>query len=345
MQRFQIKRFQRLYSLLLIPILMWLLAVSANATLDVTCKANMNTGVVNISNAITTANSESESITGSLEYSCTNTGDTAGYVSVCLAADGGNKPNAVIPRYMNTVSSTSELAFNMTLPNGKTWGTRTSGLGTEYSSGAIYIPARSTTSGQSNISGQVVINISLLPNNGNTLATPGTYTNNINGDLTFNTAENSSSMHCLEEVQDKSNAFPFTVQATVVSSCEITAKPTDINLKNIAVSGTNITGSTSISLKCTHTAPYTIGLAPSNGNINGAGVMTGTIPSSDRIPYQLHSADGKAWGNTATAKSEGNGVAGTGTGINKVHAVYVTVPSADFKPDHYSDTITININY
>ncbi|WP_413501136.1 spore coat U domain-containing protein [Psychrobacter maritimus] len=346
MQRLQTKTFQWRYSLLLMPIILWLPAGNAHATLNVSCKANMNTGVVNISNAITAANSESESITANLEYSCTNTGDTAGYVSVCIAADGGDKPNAVIPRYIKTVSNTHELAFNMTLPDGnKTWGTRTSGLGTEYNSGAIYIPARPTTSGQSSTSGQVVINISLLPNNGNALAIPGTYRNNFNGDLTFESAENLSLTDCLEGVQDKSNSFSFTVQATVIPSCEITAKPTDINLKNIASSATNTKGSTSIGVTCTNGAAYNIGLAPSNGNVNGAGIMTGTIPNSDVIPYQLQSTDGTAWGNTLPAESIKNGVADKGTGVNQSHIVHVVVPSADFKPDDYSDIVNISVNY
>ena len=303
----------------------------------------MNTGVMNISNTITTANAESASITGNLEYSCTNTGDTAGYISVYLAPDGGSTLNAVTPRYMNTASNTDKLAFDMTLPNGKTWGTRT--LGEKYSSGAIYIPARATELGQSNISGRVVISTSLIPNKGNTLATPGTYTNTFNGDLTFKVAEQSSSTDCSEGAQDNSNPFSFTVQATVIPSCEITAEPTDIHFKNIAASAIDTKGSTSIGVTCTNGAPYTIGLAPSNGNENGKGDMTSTSPNSDVIPYQLQSIAGTAWGNTATAESVGNGVAGEGNGNTKVHTVYVAVPSADVKPGHYSDIVTISVNY
>ncbi|PKH65717.1 hypothetical protein CXF61_05035 [Psychrobacter sp. 4Dc] len=345
MQRLQIKISPWRYSILLSPIILWFTAVSSHATLNVSCQANMNTGVINISNTITTANAESANITGNLEYSCTNTGDTAGYVSVCLAANGGNTPNAVNPRYMNTASNTHKLAFDMTLPNGKTWGTRTFGFGEEYSSGAIYIPARSTELGQSNISDRVVISTSLIPNNGNALAIPGTYTNNFNGDLTFKAAEQSGSTDCLEGAQDNSNPFSFTVQATVIPSCEITAKPTDINLNNIAASAINTRGSTSIGVNCTNGAPYTIGLTPSNGNENGKGDMTSTSPNSDVIPYQLQSVAGTAWGNTLTAESVGNGVAYNGTGVNQSHTVYAIVPSADVKPDHYSDIVTISVNY
>lgn len=336
------KLLQWRYSLLLLPIL-WFSIDSAQA--DVTCTASMNSNTVNISNTITPANANDAEITATLSYSCTNNTESSQYVSVCLGADGGDKPNAVIPRYMKAASNNHELAFNMTLPDGNIWGTRTSGLGKEYNSGAIYIPARSTMSGQNNISGQVVINIFLLPNSTNTLATPGTYTNNFNGNLIFKTAENPISTNCLEGVQNISHSFPFTVQATVIPSCRITAKPTDINLGNIAASATSIKGNTNISLQCTNTAPYTIGLSPSNGNVDGAGIMTSAISNSDVVPYRLQSDAGKVWGNTANAENVGNGVAGKGDGTTKLHTVHVIVPNADVKPGSYSDTVTINVNY
>lgn len=331
------------YSLLVIPVISWLSINNAQA--DITCTASMSTNTVNISNAITPANANNAEITATLNYSCTNNTESSQYVSVCLGVDGGDKPNAVIPRYLNAVSNNHELAFNMTLPDGNIWGTRTSGLGKEYNSGAIYIPARSTMPEQNSISGQVVINIFLLPNNINTLAIPETYTNKFNGDLTFKTAENPISTDCLGGVQNISHKFPFTVQATVIPSCEITAKPTDINLGNIAASATRIKGNTNISLQCTNTAPYTIGLSPSNGNVNGEGILTSTTSNSDVIPYQLQSDAGKIWGNTATAKNVGNGVAGQGNGATKLHTVHVVVPKADVKPATYSDTVTVNVNY
>ncbi|HSP85926.1 MAG TPA: spore coat protein U domain-containing protein, partial [Psychrobacter sp.] len=81
-------------------------------------------------------------------------------------------------------------------------------------------------------------------------------------------------------------------------------------------------------------------------NTNGDGVMTGTGNNPDKVPYQLRSnASGEIWGNTATATSRGNGVASTGNGLVQPHTVYVTVPSADFKPDTYSDTVTVHVNY
>ena len=97
--------FQWRYSPLLMLLVLWVPADNAQAAVTVTCEAGMNTapggaGIVNFG-TINSANANNEKIKGTLNYSCTNTGDTAGYVAVCLAADGGEYDNtAVDRRYM-----------------------------------------------------------------------------------------------------------------------------------------------------------------------------------------------------------------------------------------------------
>lgn len=71
--------------------------------------------------------------------------------------------------------------------------------------------------------------------------------------------------------------------------------------------------------------------------------MSGTGNNPDKIPYQLlrDSEGGRvAWGN-----GEGNWAVDVGTGEAKTKNIHVTVPSADFKPDNYSDTVTVHVNY
>lgn len=349
--------FQWRYSLFLMLILLLWLSTNARAALSVTCEAGMNTapggaGIVNFG-TINSANANNENIKGTLNYSCTNTGDTAGYVAVCLAADGGEYNNtAVDRRYMERprngifdfISSRRRLNFTMTLSGGQTWGTR-SGAGSEYSSGQLAIGANST------ITGSEVINFSMNGDNNN--ATQGVYTNNFgNGNhtaLTFRASENSSGLNCATGSQGLGR-FPFIVQAAIEPSCTITAT-SNVNLGARSASATNITGSNSsaITVNCTNGGSYYIGLKPSNNNINGAGVMSGlTTGNTDKVPYQLRSSagiGGTIWGNTATPTMVGNGVAGIGTGSPKSHEVFVTVPSADFRPDNYSDTVTIKVNY
>ncbi|MBB3107561.1 spore coat protein U-like protein [Psychrobacter luti] len=348
----KINIFQWRYSPFLILLPLLLPTGNAQAALSVTCQAGMNTapgsaGIVNFG-TITSTNANNASTTGTLTYSCTNTGDTAGYVSVCLAADGGEYNNtAVNGRYMQRPGSGTDperrLNFTMTLPGGTVWSTRgKSGL--EFNSGLLSIGANST------VKGSEVISLSM--NGGNTRATQGVYTNNFgNGNhtaLTFRASENSSGLNCATGNQGL-DRFPFTVQAAIEPSCIITAT-SDVNLGPRSASETNITGSNSsaITVNCTNGGSYYVGLKPSNNSTTGAGVMSGTGGNLDKVPYQLRSTagiNGTIWGNTATSTTIGNGVADFGTGANKTHEVFVTVPSADFKPDNYSDTVTINVNY
>jgi spore coat protein U-like protein len=142
----------------------------------------------------------------------------------------------------------------------------------------------------------------------------------------------------------------FKVTMTITKACAVTAGTgSDIALGSHAASDTNIAGNNTISVNCSKTTPYYIGLAPSNANTGGAGTMAGaTGGNTDAVPYQLRSVSGPTgtiWGNTATASAVGNGVGGTGTGANVSHTVYVTVPGANYTPDSYSDTVTVNVNF
>jgi spore coat protein U domain-containing protein, fimbrial subunit CupE1/2/3/6 len=140
----------------------------------------------------------------------------------------------------------------------------------------------------------------------------------------------------------------FQVKMTIQKTCSVTAGSTsDINLGTVDTSATNISGTNSFTVKCSKTTPYFIGLAPSNASITGAGVMSGTGTNTDTVPYQLYSNSGLSlvWGNTATSTLVGNGVAGTGSGGNQTINVWAEAASANYTPDSYSDTVTINVNY
>lgn len=146
----------------------------------------------------------------------------------------------------------------------------------------------------------------------------------------------------------------FQVLITIAKACSVTAGPaSNINLGTVNSSAINTTGNSTISVNCSKTTPYYIGLAPSTangGNTSGAGAMSSVANSAtntDKVPYQLNqtSATGPVWGNTATSTTVGNGVAGTGTGIAQTYTVYATAASANFTPDSYADIVTVNVNY
>lgn len=147
----------------------------------------------------------------------------------------------------------------------------------------------------------------------------------------------------------------FQVQIEIQKSCTVTAGAgSDINVGSVASTATNSAGSNTISVTCTKSTPYFIGLAPSaaNGGTNsGSGAMAstgGVAGNTDKVSYQLRSTagtSGTVWGNTATTSTVGNGVAGTGNGSAQSHTVYATVPSANYTADSYADTVTVTVNY
>ncbi|CAM4153203.1 spore coat protein U domain-containing protein [Psychrobacter arenosus] len=335
------KLFQWHFGLYLIP-LAFLLPMS-NLQAAVNCTASMPT--VDLG-SITSTNADNANITVNINYKCNSTYVNSRRLYVCLAVDGGSyDPTITLPRYMSqgtTTPNIPRLAFTITLPNGTLLSTRNNAnLKSEYKSVLHNIP------GGGSINIDVPIKISLLPNNGNISATPGFYINNFTGGNTALTTDVSplggdgSLLDCTTGTQG-SIRFPFKVQATVIKDCKIETIA-DVNLNSRAATATNITGNTVIGVTCTNNTPYTISLTPSNNSTTGAGEMSGTSGNLDKVPYNLRkviSGTSSSWGNISN-----NWVTGTGNAVNKDETVYVDVPSADFKPDTYSDTVTIRVNY
>jgi spore coat protein U-like protein len=142
----------------------------------------------------------------------------------------------------------------------------------------------------------------------------------------------------------------FQVLITVAKACSVTAgNASNIDFGTVNSSATGLVASSNISVTCSKTTPYNVGLMPSNTNTSGAGVMKSSVPATntDTVAYQLRSVSGTGpvWGSTATPTTVGNGVAGTGTGAAQSIPVFATVANANVTPDSYSDTVTVTVNY
>ena len=149
----------------------------------------------------------------------------------------------------------------------------------------------------------------------------------------------------------------FKVLIKINASCTIaTGSPaSDIQIGAVggvdADSGIN-TGTNNLSVTCSKNTPYNIGLTPTNvTSTTGAGQMVGTGTNTDKVPYQLYktaASAGNEWGNTATGGAigtVGNGYHGIGSGGAQTIPVFATAPSANFTPDSYTDTVTVNVSY
>ena len=138
----------------------------------------------------------------------------------------------------------------------------------------------------------------------------------------------------------------FQVLITVNKACSVIAgTASNIDFGAVDSSATGLSASSNISVTCSKSTPYNVGLLPSNNSTTGGGVMSNTGP--DTVAYQLRSvsATGPVWGSTATATAVGNGVAGTGTGAAQTIPVFATVASANVTPGAYADTVTVQVNY
>lgn len=328
----------RTWQALLLPltcILLWALpAQSAHAKVScsVTSSPNVTFGNVDLVNGVppfTTA--------ATLNYSCTNTSQKLAYAKVCFNVGIGTGGGTYSPRTMK--SGTNILQFQLYQPGTMPWGDAAN-----LSPYIVSIPVPGKVGSQNGSYSDTVTMTGTLVN-GQTAPT-GIYTSSFSGaafSITLTSDTNSPPTTCTT-VQ----AAPpiLTATATVIKSCKVTVA-SNINLGSVPSTAVNTSGANNISVTCANTTPYFIGLAPSNGSNTGAGTMSGTGSNTDKVPYQLNSvsAAGPIWGNTATSTSVGNGVAGIGTGLAQTIPVYAKAPGANYTPDTYSDTVTVNVNY
>lgn len=131
----------------------------------------------------------------------------------------------------------------------------------------------------------------------------------------------------------------FTVTVTVALACTITAS----NLNFGTFQGTVLNSTSTISVTCTKTTPYNVGL--NAGTTTGATVTTRKMQNgTHRLGYSLYqnSTHTTNWGNTVGTDT----VAGTGNGAIQNLTVYGQVPAATVPAaGNYTDTITATVTY
>ena len=132
----------------------------------------------------------------------------------------------------------------------------------------------------------------------------------------------------------------FQVTATVQATCLISAT----NLAFGTYTGVQIAATSTISITCTNTSPYNVGLNP--GTAPGATVTTRkmTGPGGALLAYALYQDAGHTinWGQTVGTDTE----AGTGNGSAQALTVNGLLTAGQFvTPGSYVDTITATVTY
>ena len=135
----------------------------------------------------------------------------------------------------------------------------------------------------------------------------------------------------------------FTVQITIQASC-VFISATSLTFNAVGVIAANDDVTSTLSVQCTNTTPYNIGLSVGVGT--GATVasrkMTG--PAGAQVNYTLYSDTNRTtvWGQTIGTDT----VSASGTGAAQSYTVYGRVPvQTTPAPGTYTDTITVTVTY
>lgn len=133
----------------------------------------------------------------------------------------------------------------------------------------------------------------------------------------------------------------FQVQINIQATC-IVVSASDLNFGNAGVLSANIDSTSTISVQCTTSTPYTIGL---NQGVNGSSVTARQMAGSGGlIDYALFRDSGRTqnWGSTVGSDT----VAGVGNGAAQNYTVYGRVPAQTTPaPALYTDTVTVTVTY
>jgi spore coat protein U-like protein len=132
----------------------------------------------------------------------------------------------------------------------------------------------------------------------------------------------------------------YTVSTTVQATCSVSAG----NMAFGAYSGAAVTADASLSITCTNTTPYIVGLSAGVGAGGTTTTRQMTGPGAATLGYQMF-RDGaltQNWGNTAGTDTQ----AGAGNGVAQVLTVYGQIAAGQaVTPGPYADTITVTVTY
>jgi spore coat protein U-like protein len=134
----------------------------------------------------------------------------------------------------------------------------------------------------------------------------------------------------------------FQVQMTIAAQCIINSAAT-LNFGSQGVLSANTDQTSTLSVQCTNSTAYNIGLDAGTGS--GASVAVRKMTSGgNTINYSLYTDAGRStlWGNTIGTDT----VSATGNGSAQSYTVYGRVPSQTTPaPGAYADTITVTVTY
>ncbi len=252
-------------------------------------------------------------------------------VLVCLNL-GGTSPRAL-------TNGTNQLSYDLFRDAGhsQAWGSTYSG--TTPISLTMAKPSGTTLTTNVTVYGQISSAQPTVPtvNNASTVYTQnfGGTTTSINYGFYLLIAPTCASL-------GTGGTFPFSVTATVINNCNITATNVAFGSAGVLSSALKATGA--ITTVCTNGDAFKIALnGGASGNVAARAMQRSGGGGAVNYQLYLDSGHSSAWGDGTGGTST---QAGTGSGTQQVFTVYGQVPAQTTPtPGSYSDTITATIYF
>ncbi|HEX5508840.1 MAG TPA: spore coat protein U domain-containing protein [Pseudolabrys sp.] len=286
---------------------------------------------INFGNIDLTANTVFDT-TGTLTVNCSG-GNNGDRVRICPNIEtGSGGTSGGNPRFM--LNGATQLLYNLYQDSAHTtvWGSFLWG-------NPQTAPTIDLTLGAGGSGGTSVTIFARVFASQQTLA-PGTFTSAFSGSntrLVYATTNNT----CASLGTQNETSAPFTVSATYLPTCAISAA--NLNFGTAGVLASNVDGSSNLTVTCSATTGYNIGLSAGAGA--GATVASRKMTSAGAtINYSLYTTGGRTtvWGNTVGADT----VSGTGSGLGQPLTVFGRVPPQTTPaPGTYTDTIVATVTY
>jgi spore coat protein U-like protein len=265
--------------------------------------------------------------TATLTVSCTGGSPPGRTTRACVSIGAGSSGDAT-SRIM-TGPGGATLRYDLYSDAARTtlWGSWQTG----------YDTAGVTVDVASNSNSSVTVYARLLASQSTALAGPYSSSFSANPFVTYNYDPGSST--CPTGTPTTSTSF--TVTATVVSNCNVSAATLNFGTAGVLTGTTDAT--TALTIQCTNSLPYTASL---NGGNSGATDPTQRKMSkgAETITYGLYRdlARTLPWGSTVGT----NTASGTGSGLQQSFTVYGRVPvQTTPSPGSFSDTIVATVTY
>ncbi len=301
------------------------LAVLPSSALSQTCSRVGPTLVFGNVDVLPGAASDS---TAPLTISCSGGSPSNNITRNCASIPGGSQSDGTSRRMVGPGGN--YLRYEIYSDSSRTarWGSWETG----YASAGVTINVPYNSSSSATTYGRVL--------GAQQTAVPGSYSDTYTNIIIDRYRYNPGSTLCLTGTATL--AASFTITATVISSCTIGASP--LNFGSSGVLTTNRDASTTLSVQCSNTLPYTVALDGGTAPVAADPTQRKMKLSARTITYGLYrdSARSLPWGSTTGSTT----VSGMGTGLSQNLTVYGRVPAqATPSPGTYSDTIVATVTY